>query len=116
MSNDNSSNFERKLKEKLKSLDERRKFLEVEADAILSELNASPGPGIEPMGIDTPLTDKEGYPRSDIDVYRARELRHRLAVIRTDHKELMREVEAGLLQVAAFKVSALCVFVCMLSI
>ena len=58
---------------------------------------------IPPMGIDTPLVDAEGYPRSDIDVYRARELRHRLCVIQTDHKSLMKEIEGELVRFSALK-------------
>ena len=52
------------------------------------------------MGVDTPLTDPEGYPRNDIDVYRARTLRGRLAEIQTDHKKLMKEIERNLHQLA----------------
>ena len=61
---------------------------------------------IEPMGIDTPLVDAEGYPRNDVDVHRARELRHRLAVIRTDHKVLMKEIEKELIKLSAFNGSS----------
>ena len=55
------------------------------------------------MGIDTPLVDADGYPRADIDVYRARTLRGRLATIRTDHAALMRECAAGLQRVATLQ-------------
>ena len=52
------------------------------------------------MGLDTPSVDADGFPRADIDadidVYRARHLRNRLAVIRTDHKNLMKQMEQGL--------------------
>ena len=43
-----------------------------------------------------PLVDAEGFPRADIDVHATRTLRHRLAVLNTDHKALMTRIEAGL--------------------
>jgi len=89
----------------LKKLDVKRKALETEAAAIVDELMTPPADGGEPMGVDTPLTDSDGYPRADIDVFRARTLRHRLNEIRTDHKELMKQVEAGMAKCAAFSVS-----------
>jgi len=87
-------------RQSLKALDVQRKSLELEAEAITSELTQPPKPGVEPMGIDTPLVDSEGYPRADIDVYRARSLRGRLAELRTDHKALMKEIEKHLQQLA----------------
>ena len=54
-----------------------------------------------PIGIDAPLVDREGFPRADIDVYRARALRKRFLEIQTDHKALEREMERGLIEVAA---------------
>mmetsp|Transcript_5598 Transcript_5598/g.11666 ORF Transcript_5598/g.11666 Transcript_5598/m.11666 type:complete len:325 (-) Transcript_5598:330-1304(-) len=86
----------------LKSLDAKRKALESEASAIVDELMAAPEGGGNPMGVDTPLTDNDGFPRNDIDVYRARVLRKRLNEIRTDHKGLMQQIETGLVKVAAF--------------
>lgn len=72
-----------------RSLDEaikRRDDLEAEADAITSELELH-------GGVKAPLVDSEGFPRADIDVYRARHLRHRLACIQTDHKAVMKKIE-----------------------
>ena len=91
-------------KDSLAALNRQRQALEAEADAIASELNAplASGDG-PPMGIDTPLVDREGYPRADIDVYRARTLRSRLAVIRTDHKALMNDINRGLQTLAALQ-------------
>ncbi|CAB9518720.1 ATPase regulatory subunit 9 [Seminavis robusta] len=91
------------LRDSLGRLDVQRKSLEMEAEAIVSELTAKPENGGEPMGIDTPLVDREGYPRGDIDVYRARDLRNRLAIIRTDNKSLMKQIEGLLVQLAAVK-------------
>ena len=42
------------------------------------------------------LARAQGFPRADIDVYNARQKRHRLACIQTDHKALMAQVEAAL--------------------
>ena len=93
------------LRKSLGQLDVQRQSLEMEAEAIVSELTSKPENGGEPMGIDTPLVDREGYPRADIDLYRTRDLRHRLAVIRTDHKDLMKKIEGVLAQIAVLQVS-----------
>jgi len=90
----------------LKSLDSRRKALESEAAATVDELMTPPEDGGEPMGVDTPLTDGAGHPRNDIDIYRARILRKRLNEIRTDHKGLMRQIETGLVKMAALSKSS----------
>ena len=99
-----SDQLQRSARENLKKLDVKRKALETEAAAIVDELLAPPPDDAngEPMGVDTPLVDADGYPRADIDVFRARTLRHRLNEIRTDHKELMRQVEAGMVKCASF--------------
>jgi 26S proteasome non-ATPase regulatory subunit 9 len=84
-------------KESIQTLHSRRQFLESEAQAIISELSTpftdSNGIAVPPMGIDTPLVDSEGFPRADIDVYRARTLRGRLARLRTDHEAMTRQLE-----------------------
>ena len=90
-------------KQSLAALNVQRAALESEAAAIVAELNAPLDSGGAPMGIDTPLVDADGYPRSDIDVYRARTLRGRLAVIRTDHRQLMRDIDTGLQRLAALQ-------------
>ena len=76
----------------LKQLDDKRLNLEAEATGIKGEL-VSMG-----AGVTDPLVDKEGFPRADVDVYRARELRGRLAVINTDHKEVMNRIEEEVLK------------------
>jgi 26S proteasome non-ATPase regulatory subunit 9 len=58
------------------------------------------------MGIHTPLVDNEGYPRADIDVFRARTLRRRFIEIQNDHKALMGRIERGLVELRAIEVSA----------
>jgi 26S proteasome non-ATPase regulatory subunit 9 len=87
----------------LETLDVKRKALESEAEAITLELTAQTESGGPPMGIDTPLVDSDGYPRADIDLYRAKSLRGRLAEIRTDHKDLMTHIEEALSRYAAMK-------------
>jgi Nas2 N_terminal domain len=83
-------------RERLNRLVAQRDALELEADAIASELN-SPGVNNEPpAGIKTSLIDKEGFPRGDIDLFNVRAKRQRLAVINTDHKTLMSEIEKTL--------------------
>mmetsp|Transcript_54456 Transcript_54456/g.80840 ORF Transcript_54456/g.80840 Transcript_54456/m.80840 type:complete len:306 (+) Transcript_54456:290-1207(+) len=100
-------NFTTSLKKSLKALDVQKKSLETEADAIISELSA-PGPnGEEPMGIHTDLVDCDGYPRSDIDIFRARSLRHRLAEIKTDHKDMEKRIEDGLLMLPTLSNSSI---------
>jgi len=98
MEEDNMNN-----KKELSSLDVKRKSLEMEAEAIVSELTSpiisEDGKQKNCMGIDTPLIDADGYPRSDIDVFRARTLRSRLAVIRTDHSNIMKKIETLLVLV-----------------
>mmetsp|Transcript_230 Transcript_230/g.432 ORF Transcript_230/g.432 Transcript_230/m.432 type:complete len:288 (-) Transcript_230:614-1477(-) len=90
-------------KQALASLNVRREALESEASAITSELTSPLESGGPPMGVDTPLVDSDGYPRSDIDVYRARTLRGRLATIGTDHKQIMCDIEMKLQQLAALQ-------------
>jgi 26S proteasome non-ATPase regulatory subunit 9 len=102
---------EAEAKKALAALDVKRKALEMEADALHAELTLEGPEGQPPMGVDTPLVDRDGYPRADIDVYRARTLRGRLKTIQTDHKALMRDIEKGLAQLAALKVSWTSVFV-----
>ena len=96
-----SDNLVQDTKASLQTLNAKRQSLELEADAIVSELTDKSN-GI-PIGIDTPLVDSEGYPRADIDVYRARTLRGRLAVIRNDHKALMKDIEKTLQHLASLQ-------------
>ena len=72
----------------LKELERQRQALEDEAAAIVSELD---GLGV---GLKDSLVDAEGYPRADLDLYRVRSQRGRHAAIRTDHKSLMKKIEA----------------------
>lgn len=82
------------LKDQLKSLVTQREMLEIEADAIHSELTSMGPNGELPPGLKGDLIDEEGFPRNDIDLYNVRNKRRRLAEINTDHKALMKTVEA----------------------
>ena len=95
----NKSDLLQATKKSLQALHVQRTSLEQEAAAIAAELTA----GETPMGIDTPLVDANGYPRADIDVYRARSLRHRLAQIRTDLQQIMRQIQQTLHQLSALQ-------------
>jgi 26S proteasome regulatory subunit N4 len=81
------------LKESLKLMMVQRDALEIEADAIHSELTSVGLNGAPPAGISSPLVDAEGYPRSDIDIINVKNKRRRLAEINTDHKSLMKRIE-----------------------
>jgi Nas2 N_terminal domain len=104
MNNDNTTTTTAAAKEairkRLEVLDVQRRSLEYESEGIVGELTTSDQPNVPPMGVDTPLVDHEGFPRSDIDVLRARTLRSRLVAIRTDHKTLMKQIEEQLAQLA----------------
>jgi hypothetical protein len=87
-----SAAHQQDLRKQLEVLDVQRRSLEFESEAIVTELTTSDNTRIPPMGIDTPLVDREGFPRNDIDVLRARTLRSRLMTIRTDHKLLLQQM------------------------
>ena len=92
-SEESSSSSSSDRNKRLNQLIAQRELLETEADAIGSELMSPGARGEPPAGIKTPVVDKEGFPRGDVDVYRVKLLRGRLACINTDHKRLMKEIE-----------------------
>ncbi|KAH8548465.1 26S proteasome non-ATPase regulatory subunit 9-like protein [Umbelopsis sp. PMI_123] len=49
------------------------------------------------VGMDQPLVDREGFPRSDIDVVAVRTARHTIIELTNDHKQLMKEIEQAIL-------------------
>ncbi|XP_067928238.1 26S proteasome non-ATPase regulatory subunit 9-like [Watersipora subatra] len=51
------------------------------------------------VGMDEPLVDGDGYPRSDIDVYSVRHSRHQIICLQNDHKGVMKDLEAKLYQI-----------------
>jgi 26S proteasome non-ATPase regulatory subunit 9 len=103
--NNNNDDLIEEFRKSLTALDKTRQALEAEAEAIASQLEAPSGINFDgpPMGIDSPLVDTDGYPRGDVDIYLARSLRGRLAVIKTDHKGLMAQIETTLRQLASLK-------------
>ncbi|XP_078083643.1 26S proteasome non-ATPase regulatory subunit 9 [Mustelus asterias] len=52
-------------------------------------------------GMDEPLVDIEGYPRTDINVYEVRTARHNIICLQNDHKDLMKQIEEALHQLHA---------------
>jgi len=80
-------------KENIIKLYSQRSEIEKKANSIIQQLTS----GQPPMGINDPLVDKDGYPRADIDVYKARHLRNELACLRTDYKEFSTKLEISLL-------------------
>ena len=83
---------------RLRSLQAQRSALEVEAEALADALNSPGVNGEAPAGIKTALVDREGFPRADIDIMNVKTQRNRLAVVNTDHKEVMKKIEAELAQ------------------
>ncbi|XP_067862412.1 26S proteasome non-ATPase regulatory subunit 9 isoform X2 [Heptranchias perlo] len=57
--------------------------------------------GQNSAGMDEPLVDIEGYPRTDIDVYEVRTARHNIICLQNDHKALMKQIEKALHQLHA---------------
>lgn len=68
------------LRDKLNSLIAQRTALEIEADAIHSELTSPGENGETPAGIKDKLVDNDNFPRGDIDLYRVSTLRARLGI------------------------------------
>jgi 26S proteasome non-ATPase regulatory subunit 9 len=85
--------------ERLKLLQSRREALEIEAECITQELTSHGLNGEKPAGIKDSLIDSEGFPRGDIDIYNVKNKRQRLAVINTDYKALMKEIETLLIEI-----------------
>uniref|UniRef100_A0A2C9LWQ8 Nas2 N-terminal domain-containing protein n=1 Tax=Biomphalaria glabrata TaxID=6526 RepID=A0A2C9LWQ8_BIOGL len=50
-------------------------------------------------GLNEPLVDSEGYPRSDIDVYSCRHARHQISCLQNDHLIVMKEIEEELVRI-----------------
>lgn len=63
-------------------------------EAQLRELEASLAS--QGVGMDQPLVDAGGFPRSDIDIVAVRTSRHLVHRLRNDHKDIMKEIEQAL--------------------
>ncbi|XP_076843210.1 26S proteasome non-ATPase regulatory subunit 9 [Brachyhypopomus gauderio] len=48
------------------------------------------------VGMQAPLVDVEGYPRSDVDLFQIRTARHSISCLQNDHKAIMVEIEDAL--------------------
>ena len=77
--------------EALRGLMGERDALEREMSEIAELLGAS-----NLGGVSGSLLDSEGFPRADVDVHATRTMRHALACLSTDHKELMGRIERDL--------------------
>uniref|UniRef100_A0A1E1XBK7 26S proteasome non-ATPase regulatory subunit 9 n=1 Tax=Amblyomma aureolatum TaxID=187763 RepID=A0A1E1XBK7_9ACAR len=77
-------------KQILAQLTKRKLDIEAAINAQNGILNANA------VGMDEPLVDNEGYPRSDIDVYKVRHARHRIICLLNDHKAVMKDIERSL--------------------
>nr|XP_050027657.1 26S proteasome non-ATPase regulatory subunit 9-like [Dermacentor andersoni] len=77
-------------KQLLSRLTQRKLEIEAAISAQHEILNANS------IGMDEPLVDNEGYPRSDIDVYKVRHARHRIICLLNDHKAIMKDIEKSL--------------------
>ncbi|CBZ54281.1 hypothetical protein NCLIV_047130 [Neospora caninum Liverpool] len=84
------------MPEKLKALVEKQKNMEEEMEALADYLNQPGMPGLTGR-----LVDDEGFPRADIDIYAIRGARNRLAVLKTDYKEICSQIEKELFAVHA---------------
>ncbi|CAG5923475.1 unnamed protein product [Menidia menidia] len=48
------------------------------------------------VGVEGPLVDAEGYPRSDVNLIQIRTARHNISCLQNDHKAIMTEIEEAL--------------------
>ncbi|XP_030273463.1 26S proteasome non-ATPase regulatory subunit 9 [Sparus aurata] len=48
------------------------------------------------VGVEEPLIDEEGFPRSDVNLYQIRTARHNISCLQNDHKAIMVEIEEAL--------------------
>ncbi|XP_053557727.1 26S proteasome non-ATPase regulatory subunit 9 [Bombina bombina] len=48
------------------------------------------------IGMDGPLVDRDGYPRTDVDLYQVRTARHNIICLQNDHKAIMIDIEEAL--------------------
>lgn len=63
-----------------------------EIEAQIRELHDT----LQGVGMDEPLVDRSGFPRSDIDVAAVRTSRHMIHCLRNDHKDIMKAIEQAL--------------------
>ena len=79
-------------RKELLALEEKRSAIEKELISITEVLEAMNGnPGLK-----SPLVDREGFPRDDVDIFEVRKLRNRHALLVTDHKNMSKILEQKL--------------------
>ncbi|KAK3776951.1 hypothetical protein RRG08_042310 [Elysia crispata] len=76
---------------KYKSLCKKKDEIEEQIKELLDLLESQKG-----VGLKEPLTDAEGYPRADIDVYSCRHARHQISCLQNDHVAIMKDIEEEL--------------------
>jgi len=81
------------------ALDASRLKIEEEIQALVDDLQSPSSAGGISAGVNSPLCDKEGYPRADIDVSSTRHKRHRLICLRNDLFAAVSALEKALHQV-----------------
>ncbi|MES1910505.1 MAG: hypothetical protein MHM6MM_003087 [Cercozoa sp. M6MM] len=83
------------MKPEVQALMRQRDALEGEITSLLQTIPP------EFRGVDRhsmpPLVDAEGFPRSDIDVYLIRTVRHKVAMLQNDYRRVMRQLEQHVL-------------------
>ena len=90
---DDLQSIRAETQERLLSLNQRRDAIEDELGMLVEVLRSASCKGV---GLTESLVDDEGFPRADVDLYDVRRKRHRVAVLQTDHKEIMCVLETEL--------------------
>ncbi|KIJ62635.1 hypothetical protein HYDPIDRAFT_135775 [Hydnomerulius pinastri MD-312] len=80
-------------RERARTLMSRKDGIEAEITAQVSILKA------HSCDMTTPLVDREGFPRADLDIYAIRQARVRIIELRNDLKDVMNEIGKALEQV-----------------
>ncbi|XP_047617567.1 26S proteasome non-ATPase regulatory subunit 9 [Phacochoerus africanus] len=80
----------------IQALIRRKEEIEAQIKANYDVLESQKG-----VGMNEPLVDCEGYPRSDVDLYQVRTARHNIVCLQNDHKAVMKQVEEALHQLHA---------------
>merc|ERR1719487_1300449 len=79
------------VSDEFKELAKQKESLEAEIKDLEDYLTEEGMPGLQGS-----LIDEEGFPRADLDLYAIRKARNRFACAQTDHKEVMKKIEAAL--------------------
>lgn len=77
-------------REHARALMSQKEIIEAELDTQFSILKANNA------DMTTPLVDREGFPRADLDLYAIRHARRRINELRNDYKDVMNEIEKAL--------------------